>query len=314
MSTAADARERQEPRSWGALGGAALVALIFSTGMVVPPLGIVSFLALSPIAVQRLRGAGHGVVAVFAATALIGSLWGLDRGLTFLLLLGLPGLLMGEAMIRGYGLRRGWLWASALVSVEIVLGLLVRGREMGAFLAETTQLFHTSLLSSMARWSTADRVEQQAEQLRAFASQVPVIYPALYIVGAALFVTVNAVIVHAYLSRRDPAWLDGSEFEGVRMPFLISVPFVIAGFSAFVPVLQPAAYNALVILGFLLALQGFAIVLFYARRLAVPPMLRVAAVLVIFVSPAPDRLLALLGLFDLWFDFRRFAEVPEGPK
>jgi uncharacterized protein YybS (DUF2232 family) len=231
-----------------------------------------------------------------------------------MLVLGLPGLLMGEAMVRGRGMRRGWLWAASLVTSEIALGLLVRGREMGQFLTEFAELQASSMSSWMGGMATAEQLEQQAEQWRTLATQVAVLYPAMYIIGGALLVTVNAVFVHAYLARRDPAWLDGSEFEGVRLPFAITVPFVLFGLGALVPVLRAGSANVLLIIGFLLSLQGFSIVLYYARRLAVPPLLRVAAVLVVFISPWPLHILAMLGLFDLWFDFRRFAEVPEGPK
>jgi len=80
------------------------------------------------------------------------------------------------------------------------------------------------------------------------------------------------------------------------------------------PPVRPLAYNALLILAFLLALQGLAVVLYYANRLAGPPFLRRMVVVLVLINPWASYLLGLIGLFDLWFDFRRFADVPEAPK
>jgi len=60
------------------------------------------------------------------------------------------------------------------------------------------------------------------------------------------------------------------------------------------------------------AARGFAVVGFYARRPAAPPLLRAFALVLVLVNPWAPQILALLGLFDNWFDFRRFAEPPSG--
>ena len=77
------------------------------------------------------------------------------------------------------------------------------------------------------------------------------------------------------------------------------------------PPLRPFAYNALLVEAFFFALQGLAVAAFYARRLAGPPFLRVAVVVLVLVNPWAPQILALLGLFDNWIDFRKWAEPPE---
>ena len=59
---------------------------------------------------------------------------------------------------------------------------------------------------------------------------------------------------------------------------------------------------------FFFFLQGFAVVIFYAHRLAGPRFLR--PVVVVLVLAWAPQLLALLGLFDSFFDFRKWAEPP----
>ena len=67
----------------------------------------------------------------------------------------------------------------------------------------------------------------------------------------------------------------------------------------------------LLVVAFFFALQGLAVVAFYARRLAGPPFLRAVVVVLVLVNPWAPQILALLGLFDTWFDFRKWAEPPE---
>ena len=72
------------------------------------------------------------------------------------------------------------------------------------------------------------------------------------------------------------------------------------------PPLRPVAYNVLLVLAFFFALQGLAVVAFYARRLAAPPLLRAAVMAARAREPWAPQILALLGLFDIW---SRFPQV-----
>ena len=85
---------------------------------------------------------------------------------------------------------------------------------------------------------------------------------------------------------------------------------MLSGAAVALPPPRPAAYNVLLVVAFFFALQGLAVVGFYARRLAGPPLLRAAVLVLVLVNPWAPQILALLGLFDNWFDFRRWAEPP----
>ena len=97
-----------------------------------------------------------------------------------------------------------------------------------------------------------------------------VVYPAFWVIAAAVLVVVNAALLRLYLLRRDPGWLEDGEFERVRFPLPLVVAFVLAGGAVALPLLRPAAYNVLLVVAFFFALQGLAVVGFYARRLAGP--------------------------------------------
>jgi len=162
------------------------------------------------------------------------------------------------------------------------------------------------------------RASMPPEQVDAFVEQVTtaydamvVVYPAAYIIFVAVIVLLNSSLLRLYLRRRDPGWLDAGEFEGVRWPFLLAVAFVGLGLAVLSPLLRPAAYNGLLIVAFFFGLQGLAVVCFYAQRLAAPPLLRAAVLVLVLINPWAPQILALIGLFDIWFDFRKWAEPPE---
>src|SRR5207245_287556 len=231
-------------------------------------------------------------------------------------LLGAPGLLRAEGMARGRGLRKGCAWAAALLTLEIGTALLFAGPELGAgVLARIDQLRSPESLAEMRSSGLPDeRVEDISQQFLWVRQALEVVYPAAFMIMGGLIVLANATLLGGYLARRDPGWLDGGEFEEIRWPLGLSVAFVASGLAVLAPVLRPAAYNVLLVLGFFFALQGFAVVAYYARRLAAPPVLRIAVMVLVLVNPWAPQILALIGLFDTWLACRKSAQPPDGKR
>ncbi len=264
--------------------------------------------------VVRLRsGLAGGAMATLLAAALLAAVFTPESALMFLVSWALPIGLIGEAMARGRGLRKGCGWAFAVLATEILVALFFASPALEArALAPFDHLRSASFLEEMrSSGMPTEQVEAWTEQVTAMRSVMAVVYPAAYIIMAALMVLANAVLLRWYLARRDPGWLEGGEFEGLRWPFSLAVAFVLSGLSVVAPPLRPAGYNVLLVLAFFFVLQGLAVVAFYANRLAGPPVLRAAVLVLVLVNPWAPQILALLGLFDIWFDFRKWAEPPE---
>lgn len=320
MSSSATVRagDSREPRTWGPLGAALVAGALFYAGLALPPFGfLLAVFAAAPVAVQRLRGTGPALVTILVAAALIASFTQhTGLALFFVGLYALPGFLIGEGLARGHGLRQGSLWAFLLLSAEIGLALFFNAPGMSESLTSAAALVRSpEFLAGMRGWGLpTEQIDLWTEQAKTWEGMLAVVYPAVWIVMGGALVGFNAVAVRTYLARRDPAWLDGSEFEGIRMPFALAPVFIVAGASVLVPPLRNASYNVLVILAFLTWLQGLGVVLYYANRLAGPPFLRRMVVVLVLVNPWSRELLALLGLFDLWLDFRKYADLPDGAK
>jgi uncharacterized protein YybS (DUF2232 family) len=310
-----------EFRLGGVLGAGAASAVLFGVAAFIPVLAPLSLVSPLPLAVQRLRGgAGSAWLAAVLATALVAAARSPEPAVYFLFTQALPGLLLGESLARGRGLLRGCGWAFGLLVVEITVALVFAANEIARHtLAPFEQLTSEAFQQQLrAGGMSPDGIADLVESFRRLHDVMAVVFPAAWIIAAGVVVMVNAALLRLYLLRADPGWLEDGEFERVRFPLALVAAFILAGAAVALPLARPAAYNVLLLVAFFFALQGLAVAAFYARRLAAPPFLRVALLVLVLANPWAPYILALLGLFDNWFDFRRFAEPPprrgEGPE
>lgn len=308
---ASEAGARTEPAG-RLLFAAGFSALLFGAQLVVPLLFPLCAIAPFPLIVQRLRGtAASAAVAALAATALL-ALTSPASAIQYLLMFALPGLVLGEAMARGRGLRRATGWAILVVGLQIGLLLLFAHEAVAKILLSgfddmKSAQWVEGLRSAGVPPASVDAWVEQVDQTYQI---MKVLYPSVFLILGAGMVLANAWLLRTYLARRDPGWLEGGEFEGLRWPLGLAVAFVAAGASVTSPPLQPAAYNALLVLAFLFALQGLAVVVYYVHRLAAPPFLRLVVLALVILNPWASQILALAGLFDIFIDFRKWADPP----
>jgi len=300
----ARAGEGAEPRVGPVVGTGVAAAGVFLVGLpVVSPF---------PIVLQRLSGGlGGGLLAAALSSAIVAAFepgW----ALLFFAVFAAPALLIGHSLARGRGLLRGCEWAFALLAVEAAVGLLVAsGRLADVALAPFDRMVSEAVLENLrASGFTPEQMTQWKDLVAAWRSGVEIVFPAAYVILAGILVAANAALVRFYLARRDPGWLEDGEFERVRWPLALVMVFILAGAAVAAPMARPVAYNVLLVTTFFFVLQGLAVVAFYARRLAGPPLLRVLVVVLVLANPWQVYILGLLGLFDNFFDFRRWAEVP----
>jgi hypothetical protein len=299
-ASARQAEETRDTRPVAALRAGLAAAALFVVGVVghafaLPGLRVLAVFAPFPLALARLQAGGtQAWLAAMLATGLVGSVAPLAASVTFATAFAIPGLLIGTAMARGRGMLRGCLWAGSWLTAVAGLWLSASGAQLGAIWASLLQ-----------------EVGSLGEVSDALRGALPVIYPSLTVALAIAMVTVNAGLLYAYLKRHDPGWLEDGEFERLRWPFLLAVVFVVASLALLWPAARAASLNALLLTAFLFALQGLAIVAYFGARIVPPMALWLVALTFYLTHPlAPFVALALLGLFDNWFDARRWADPP----
>jgi hypothetical protein len=313
----ARARTGSEPGLAGLLVAGFVSALLFGAAGFVPALAPLALVSPLPLAVQRLHG---GLLSAWLAAALGAALVAAAApaatALVFFAVLALPGLLLGEALARGRGLLRGCGWAFFALCVLVAAALAAAPEAMAErVLLPIDQLRSEPLVGELTKGGMPpERLAEWKDEVGQLRDALAVVYPAFWVIAAAVLVAVNAAFLRLYLLRRDPGWLEDGEFERVRFPLPLVAAFILSGAAVALPLARPFAYNVLLVVAFFFALQGLAVVGFYARRLAAPPLVRALALVLVLANPWAPQILALAGLFDNWFDFRRWAEPPPGER
>jgi hypothetical protein len=301
-------------RKGSVLPAALASALAFGLPLLLPPLAFLAAAAGLPLAASRVRsGRGLALLATGLAALLVALAVSPGAALAFVVLLAVPALLLAESAALGHGLLRGCGVAFLWLALPVAGAILADGPALAQRMLEPVKLYSSpDFLEAMRRSGVpAERVEELAEQFGALAGALAVVYPAVLLIAAGLLVLANAAALRFYLARRAPEAAGPPEFETLRWPLGLSVGFVGAGLLVLLEPARSLAYNGLLLLAFCYALQGLAVVAYYARRLAGPPLLRGALVLLVLVNPWAPQLLALMGLFDTWLELRRYADPPK---
>lgn len=145
-------------------------------------------------------------------------------------------------------------------------------------------------------------------------AQLEIVFPSLLLLATAAF-----WIVNLGLSRRWAGWPQLESLSRWRSADWMIWVLIASGFGLFLP--RPAVGSAAINV-FILSLacyfaQGLAIVSFFLQRVGLPRPLRLATFFVIAFQSLATMLVVMVGVFDLWGDFRnlyaRSADATAGP-
>jgi len=296
----------------------ALASTVFLliAGVVLPAVGVILIpFVPQPVLLFGLKyGAGLGVAVlvaamiglfVFAGEALgfVYSVFAVMVGLLFWLL---GRLRVVELLVTGV--------AAAMLATAAGVLLYFYG-SWGAM----TQDLRGSLIDNL---TVALRVHEKMgfpqESLNLFREKIPeVVEQMLQILPGLLFGSLCLVVLLniLFLLRRFPdrrtQWLSVGTFREWKCPEQLVWALIACGFAFFVPaseVVTIVALNVLLVTGVCYFIQGLAIVAFFFHKNNVPRFLRSATYILIIFQQIFTLLVAALGLFDLWGDFRRLKK------
>jgi uncharacterized protein YybS (DUF2232 family) len=294
---------------------------LLALGGALPLLGVfMSLFSPVPFVLLRLR---HGLFAFALALGLTAlALFGLSSSrqpVAFLLEFGVPTVLLAEGLhwkrrpevvvtgvatlltLGGIGVLvfASGNWTQPLEAVsQHVEGLLQDTEALSARLGLVND-GAVPLYGSMAR-------------LRGFMLMA---FPSLFFTGSLLTATGYVLTVRA-LSRRWPAQFGGADPQPFHweLPERLVWVFILGGvlYLTELPWLRGVGLNGLIILIGLYFLQGLSIAAFLFQRFRLPRLLGAVSVLLLLFQPFLTLVVAGVGLFDVWFGFRRLS-VPKTP-
>lgn len=286
--------------------------VLFAAYLVIPPAGIFSGLvAPFPAAYCRLRhGRTTAVIAVLGATAAMAGIFGITAGMLYLIQCGLIALLMTELLLKGFSATRSIVWTTA-VNVMCLSAVIV------FFSLNSSQNIHQLAVSEIQK-SVAQAVAiyekggvkgdelTALKQTMSMAAELVIrMYPALVTITLIAMAGCNLALLRRFTADMMQGFNIG-EFRDYKNPDILVWGLIATGFLQLAgnPVITTPALNLLVIIVMLYFLQGLAVLVTVIARQNMAGVLRIGLYLLLILQPYLAMLVAALGIFDLWGDFR----------
>lgn len=141
------------------------------------------------------------------------------------------------------------------------------------------------------------------------------IFPGLMVMGVLLIAWANFMMSRLILVKT--GWLPSglTDLKTWSAPEKLIWVLIAAGFAMFAPMnwLRLMAMNGLVVLGLIYFFHGLCVVAFWLNSKKASPFLRITAYSLIALQQYLALMVAALGLFDMWFDFRKMKKAEPGP-
>ena len=177
-------------------------------------------------------------------------------------------------------------------------------KEIDSSISQTLPLFEKSGMKG----EELELLRESMQQAKALLVQI---YPALVVVWVSLVGCLNLLLVRI-VAPRLPCTLNLGAFTAYRMPEPLVWVLIVSGFGLLVPdaTVAQVALNILIVVCSGYFLQGAAVMAAIGNRFAVPPLFRYLLYLFLLLQPYLLLGLVVVGIFDIWGDFR----APRQPK
>ena len=272
---------------------------------------IFSLLAMLPASlICMLHGGLVGGGIVLLATIALAGISGPPAGAAYLLQFGLGSLLLSMF------LRRGWSWDKAVFTTLVVVvgcaALAVGGYlfSLGeSFTGTISHYVQTEIGRALDASAIAGQSEAERAQFVATAEQMAAvlvkIYPGLAVTVTGLLLLLTLLLL-TKLSRGRYV-ISGPPFSLWKSPDHLVWLLIAGGFGGLMAEgwVQVAAWNLLAVLLPLYFLQGMAVVSFFFQRKGFSPFMRAMSYMLLILINPFQLLVAGIGVFDLWIDFRK---------
>ena len=308
----------------GSAGKEFLLLIVLTVGLFlsitfVPLVGFFpGILTPAPTVLAAIRWGFPNAWLVPGCSAVIGSLilclLNLSDSVAYLLAL------IGMGALMGYGIRRQWstekivglssLFVIGVAGLFVILAFTETKGEMVRLIEQDLRSAISDALKQFG--STSPETQELENKLLETVPLIVRIMPGVLMACTLGISWLNLLVARRYCRA---AAIESCVRENLTLwkaPELI-VWFVIAGgVILLLPVgdLKLAGINLLIVTGTIYFFQGLAIVVFYLERWKLPFYVKGFVYAVLFMQQLVSMATAVLGLFDVWFDFRKLGKKP----
>jgi uncharacterized protein YybS (DUF2232 family) len=300
---------------------AVLIFVLFFGFMVFPPLGtligVLSPFPLVFIYLQRGRQVGIALVALVFAVLLL--LVGANQAMLFLAEYALMALVLGE-LIRFQLPGDRCIAISALASgfVSIVLVTVLFGDQDISVKEFFTKQVRSHFSQSMEAFESMGESKAEIEEMKAFAEKAAegfaASYPAFLFIGSLIGAAANYALIRiAWMQFYGPGLFSGRAFSDWVCPENLVWGFIFSGAALFLGqgIVADAGLNVFLVMFCIYFAQGLSIIVHFLKVRKVPTFFWFVLFILIFVQPLLIGLVAGLGVFDIWADFRKLKTVKD---
>jgi uncharacterized protein YybS (DUF2232 family) len=312
------ADNRESGTSGGGLLGAWLLTSAVYLGALHLPVGGAPLLFLTPqpgLNLERRRGLRSVIALVVLVTMSIGIVESAEAAALYLCGFATVTVLLPMGFRRQWRIERtvgvSTIVASALLAL-LVLGVFSTPHEMASHVQAVLEKGRQGLIDVYRQAGVApDRLERLNEGSLALTEAVARLAPSLGVIAVGTVVLLNVLLARWRQIRLGVPVAFG-DLSRWKCPPALVWALIAAGYGLFAPISEGPviAQNVLAVVLAVYFCQGLAIVQFYMQRWRSPIWMR--GLLYVFVIG--EWLVAsgvvLLGVFDLWGDFRRLTPRP----
>lgn len=289
----------------------ATVGLVFAAGALKTTSFFFNLLVPLPIAALTLRqGLRPGLIALLASSALLAAVSPAGGTVAYLLQFSIASLLLPLLLRQGRhwdkAIALSWVVMILTVAIVIVAEAASRGITLDSMFNDYIgkEIGQLKELYSQSEDLPAEQKEQLLTVLDDLGKTMGVIWPAIVAFLAGFLLLIQVCLLCLLPTTRN--LVPGPAFIDWKLPDYLVWPMITAGFAAYFATgtFQTIAINLLVILFPLYYLQGLAIVTYYFQQRGTSLWLRAISYLFLALFNPLPFLLAGVGLFDLWGNFR----------
>lgn len=293
--------------------GCIATAALFIAYLELPVIGMLAgaVVPLPALLYDLKRGKWSGLAIVLASALIFMLIAGPAGAFLYVLQAGIFSLALPRFLTMSGGPARALASAVAVtvavISVAAVGYGVTRGVTIEGQVAESLQSSITQAIQLYEKSGVSGTdLDELREGMEQAAKSLAQLYPSLFVVGIAMAGGLNLLLLQRF-GRRLGLAVPGGSFGKYRNPdHLVWLP-ICAGFALLAghDAVTTIALNVLVLTGFLYFVQGMAIIIHLFDRHSVPALLRYLLYFLLFVQAYLVIAVALLGLLDLWGNFRR---------
>ena len=298
--------------------GSVITLALFLAYVSFPLLGMFPglFVPLPGMYFAHKHGNMMGAAIVAVCLVAIVPVAGMSAAIIYLLQCGILTLAVPHFLSRGWGGARAIAVSVALNLLLIVLFAVVFATSQGVDLhGQVLKGISSSITQTAAVYEKSGLTGEELQSFKSAMEQAGAligrIYPALLVISLSTIAGLNLWLL-AQLAMRLPKRLALGEFTRFKLPEHLIWVVIAAGFSLLLPQREASgvALNVLIVILSLYFMQGLAVISWFFNRFAVPGLVRAVFYVLLTLQPYLAVMVAALGIFDLWGDFR----APRQPK